>query len=102
MNVRAHDLTVLLRAILGTLPGATSIGIHASEHWAFVLITVSSDEAVVALGEALGLACDVRIGKRRWWRRATSEAEQGRLQIVVAGPPHAGQPPRDGTGTASS
>jgi hypothetical protein len=93
MNARAHDLTVLLRGILGTLPGATSIGVHASERWAFVLITAASDEAVVALGEALGLACDVRIGKRRWWRRATSEGEQGMLHIVVAGPAHKGQPP---------
>ena len=58
MNTRAHDLTVLLRGILGTLPGATSIGLHASERWAFVLITAASDEAVVALGEALGLTND--------------------------------------------
>lgn len=102
MNVRAHDLTVLLRAILGTLPGATSIGLHASERWAFVLITAASDEAVVTLGEALGLACDVRIGKRRWWRRATSEGEQGMLQIVVAGPPHRGRPTGDGAEGSSS
>lgn len=94
MNTRAHDLTVLLRGILGTLPGATSVGLHATDRWAFVLITAASDEAVVALGEALGLACDVQIGKRRWWRRATSEGDQGRLQIVVAGPPHKGWPPR--------
>jgi hypothetical protein len=93
MNARAHDLTVLLRGILGTLPGATSIGVHASKRWAFVLITATSDEAVVALSEALGLACDVRIGKRRWWRRATSEGEQGMLHIVVAGPAHKDQPP---------
>jgi hypothetical protein len=103
MNARAHDLTVLLRGILGTLPGATSIGVHASERWAFVLITAASDEAVVALSEALGLACDVRIGKRRWWRRATSEDEQGMLHLVVAGPAHKGQPPPgDDAGKASS
>lgn len=88
MNARAHDLAVLLRGILGMLPGATSIGLHASERWAFVLITAASDEAVDALGEALGLTCDVWVGKRRWWRRATSEGEQGLLHIVVAGPSH--------------
>ena len=98
MNARAHDLTVLLRGILGMLPGATSIGLHASERWALVLITAASDEAVIALSEALGLACDVRIGKRRWWRRATSEGEQGLLRIVVAGPPHKGLPPRGNAG----
>jgi hypothetical protein len=103
MNARAHDLTILLRGILGTLPGATSIGVHASERWAFVLITAASDEAVVALSEALGLACDVRLGKRRWWRRATSEGDQGMLHIVVAGPAHKGQPPPgDDAGEASS
>lgn len=98
MNTRAHDLAVLLRGILGALPGATSIGLHASERWAFVLITAASDEAVVALGEALGLACDVRSGKRWWWRCATSEGEQGMLHIVVAGPPHKGRPPRGEAG----
>lgn len=103
MNTRAHDLTVLLRGILGTLPGATSIGVQASGRWAFVLITAGSDEAVVALGEALELACNVRIGKRRWWRRATSESEQGRIHMVVAGPAHKGQPPPgDDAGEASS
>jgi len=49
-------LAVLLHGVLGGLPGATSIGLHASERWAFVLITAASDEAVSALGEALGLA----------------------------------------------
>jgi hypothetical protein len=94
---------VVLRGILGTLPGATSLGVHASERWAFVLITAASDEAVIALGEELGLACDVRIGEQRWWRRATSEGEQGMLRIVVAGPAHKGQPPPgDDAGEASS
>ena len=57
------------------------------------MITAASDEAVVALSEALELACDVRIGKQRWWCRATSEGEQGMLRLVVAGPAHKGQPP---------
>lgn len=98
MNERARDLAVLLRGILGMLPGATSIGLHASEQWAFILITAGSDEAVDALGEALGLSCDNRIGRRRWWRRATSESDQGLLHIIVAGPPHKGWPPRDEAG----
>lgn len=95
MNTRAHDLAVLLRGVLGGLPGATSIGLHASERWAFVQITAASDEAVSALGEALGLACDVSSGPRRWWRRARSESEgeQGMLHMVVAGPAHEGPPP---------
>jgi hypothetical protein len=55
MNACAYDLVVELRAIFGTLPGATSIGLHASERWTLVLITTSSDEAVTALGAELGL-----------------------------------------------
>lgn len=31
MNLRAHDLTVLLRAILRSLPGGTAMCIHGSE-----------------------------------------------------------------------
>src|SRR6185369_2122801 len=74
MNARARDLAVLLRGILGALPGATSIGLHASERWALVLITAASDEAVDTLGEALGLTCEIRIGKRRWWVTAARTA----------------------------
>ena len=98
MNERARDLAVLLRGFLGILPGATSIGLHASERWAFILITAVSDEAVADLGEALGLTCDVWIGKRTWWRRATSEDDEVLLHIVVAGPPHEGRPPRGDAG----
>src|SRR5262245_57392868 len=98
MNVRAHDLTVLLRALLRSLPGATSMYVHASEKWALVLITVSSDEAVLALSEDLELECDITIGKQRWWRRATSERDQGTLRVEVAGPPHQGRPPGDDAG----
>ena len=98
MNVRAHDLTVLLRALLSSLPGATSMCVHASERWALVLITASSDEAVLALSEDLELECDIRIGKQRWWRRATSERDQGTLRVEVAGPPHPGRPPGDDGG----
>lgn len=94
MNTRARDLVVLLRGILGMLPGATSIGLHASERWAFVMITAASDEAVETLGELLGLTSDVRIGKRRWWCRATGVDAQDLVQIVIAGPAHKGAPPR--------
>jgi len=95
MNVRAHDLTVLLHALLSSLPGATAMCIHASERWALVLITASSDEAVLALSEDLELECDIRIGEQRWWRCAASERDQGTLRIEVAGPPHQGRPPGD-------
>jgi hypothetical protein len=93
MNKRALDLAVRLRDILGMLPGATSVGVQGSERWAFVLITAASDKAVDALSEMLGLTCDVWIGKRKWSRRATAEADQGLVQIVVAGPSHKGSPP---------
>jgi len=103
MNVRAHDLTVTLRAILGTLPGAVAIGIHASRAWTMVLITTSSDEAVIALGEALGLGgVEVRIAVDRWWRRAMWDGEQDPVRVVVVGPHHLGSPPRDDAGEASS
>lgn len=98
MNVRARDLAVLLRGFLGMMPGATSIGVHAFDRWTFVLITAASDEAVGALGEMLDLTCDVRIVKGSWWHRAASEGDQGLLYIVVAGPPHEGEPPRGGAG----
>ena len=98
MNVRAHDLTVLLRALLSSLPGATAMCIHASERWALVLITASSNEAVLELSEDLELACDIRIGEQQWWRCAASERDQGRLRIEVAGPPQRGRPPGDDAG----
>jgi hypothetical protein len=92
----------MLRAILSTLPGATSIGLHASEAWALVLITTSSDEAVVALGEDLGLGeVEIRITTDRWWCRVSSERDQGRLRVEVAGPHHMDRPPTDGTSSRS-
>lgn len=96
MNTRASDLVAELRAILATLPGATSIGLHASETWTLVLITTSSDEVATALSEELGLgATEIARGVGRWWRRATSEGDQGALRIVVTGPHHLGLLPRD-------
>ena len=96
MNARAYRLAVRLRAILDTLPGATSIGLHAMEAWTLVLITASSDEAVIALSEELGLgAAEVTTTARRWRRRASSERDHGALRVVVAGPDHMGLPPRE-------
>lgn len=88
MNERGRDLMAELRGFFSRLPGATSMSLTASERWALLLVRVDSDEAVVALSEAFGLTYDVGIDTRKWWRRATGEAEQGLLQIVVAGPPH--------------
>jgi hypothetical protein len=88
MNERGRDLMGRLRDSFGMLPGATSLIVTASDRWTLLLVRAASDEAVVALSEEYGLTCDVGISTRAWWRRATGEAEHGRLQIVVAGPPH--------------
>ncbi len=94
MNTRADDLLVMLRAHLGMLPGATSLSVHGAETWALVLIMTSSDEAVSWLSEHLELGeVEIRIGEGRWWRRACSKRDQGRLRVVVAGPHHEGAPP---------
>ncbi len=103
MNTRADDLTVMLRAILSTLPGATSISFHAVEAWAILLITTSTDEAVIALSEDLELGeVEFRIGDGRWWCRASSERDRGRLRIVVAGPHHMSPPPHDDDASSRS
>ena len=100
MNARVYYLTSTLRAILSTLPGATSISLHAAETWTLLLITASSDETVSSLGEALGLgAIEVRSGGSgagRWWRRVMEEREQDALRVAVVGPHHWGRPPCDG------
>jgi hypothetical protein len=88
MNERGRDLMGRARHLLGLLRGATSMSVTASERWALLVVRVASDEAVVALSEAYELTCDVGIDTQKWWRRATGEAEQGLLRIVVAGPPH--------------
>jgi hypothetical protein len=99
MNARVYYLTSTLRAILSTLPGATSISLHTTETWTLLVITTSSDEAVSALGEALGLvATEVRdggSGADRWWRRVMEERDQDALRVAVVGPHHRGRPPRD-------
>jgi len=103
MNARADDLMVMLRALLGMLPGATSLSVHGSETWVLVLIMTSSDDAVIALSEDLELReVEIGIGESRWWRRASSERDQGRLRVVVAGPHHESAPPEHEDEDASS
>lgn len=95
MNVRADDLMVTLRALLASLPGATSLSVHGAETWALVLIMTSSDEAVITLSEDLELGeVEIGIGEDRWRRRACSKRDQGRLRVVVVGPHHEGAPPQ--------
>ena len=102
MNERAHDLMVLLRSILSSLPGATALSLHASQSWAVLWIKVSSDDAVIALGEDLGLGePEITTTTQGWRRRVRSQGEQSTLRIEVAGPTHRGQPPRDDAGEAS-
>lgn len=98
MNERGRNFMVRLRGLLDMLPGATSMIVTASERWALLLVRADSDEAVVALSEAFGLTCDFGIDMRAWWRRATGEDAQGRLRMVVAGPPHEDAPPPGNAG----
>lgn len=103
MNARAHDLVLTLRAILATLPGASAIGLHASERWALVWITADSDEAVSELGEALGLGePEITKTAERWWRRAAAERDGGALRVAVIGPRHRNPPPPDDAERSSS
>ena len=101
MNTRAHDIPVLLRGLLTSLPGTDSISLHRSWRWAFVLIMVSSDEAVFALGEDLGLTYSIKVEREQWQHRMTSEQDSGTLRIDVVGPPHPGRPPRGDAGPGS-
>jgi hypothetical protein len=95
MNERAHSLMVKLQTSLDTLPGARSLGLHAFERWSLGLITASSDEAVIALANELGLgAIEVGINPGRWWYRAASERDRGVVRVAVAGPHHLGTPRR--------
>lgn len=93
MNVRAYNLAITWRGDLVSLPGADSISFHAQDTWALLLIMASSDEAVISLGEELGLTCDIRSEAGTWWRIATGEHEGGALRCEVSGPRHRGQPP---------
>jgi hypothetical protein len=98
MNARAFELVDALLAILTTLPGASALNVDASEIWAFVVITAESDEAVRALGTALGLGAPaVRGTARLWWRYAAAERRHGALhvEVKVLGPRHRNPPPPD-------
>jgi hypothetical protein len=102
MNARAHELMVTLRVILGTLPGASSLVLQTGKAWAVVLITTSSDQAVSALREDLGLGeVEITSAKGQWWLRASAEYGQGSLRIVVTGPHHMGSPPPQSEGASS-
>ena len=99
----ADDLVVILRGLLGGLPGVTAMGFQTFNSWLVVVITVSSDEALIALGERLELSrSEVRVTKNQWWRSATSTSEQDMYRVAVSGPRHAGSPPGDDDGGASS
>lgn len=93
MNARAYNIALRLRGYLVSLPGADSISLHAQDHWVLFLILTSSDEAVISLGEELGLADHIRSEEDRWWRIAVGEREGGALRCEVSGPRHQGRPP---------
>jgi hypothetical protein len=93
VNARAFNLALKLRGYLVSLPGADSISLHAQEGWALFLIMASSDEAVISLGEELGLTCNIMSEEGRWWHVAKGEREEGALRCEVSGPRHRGQPP---------
>lgn len=100
MNPRAHELALRLRACLGSLPGAVSVSLHAQKGWAILVITASSDEAVCALGEYLGLSNGLRHEEGRWWRIAEGQhvdPEGVELRCEVSGPRHLGSLPRMAT-----
>jgi len=103
MNAQAHEFVSTLLGVLGKHPEATGISIHALKAWAIILITASSDEAVIALDEKFELGgTEIQLAGGRWWRRATSENRQGTWRVVVTGPHHLGPPPDGNAGDASS
>lgn len=94
MNARARDLVDTLRDTLGRVPGATAISFHAFTAWTYVLIGASTDAAVRALGQELGLgAPEIRAARTTWWLRAMSGPENYEVRVEVAGPHHPGPPP---------
>jgi hypothetical protein len=98
MNTRVRDLAVTLRGVLGMLPGATAITIHTFRAWTYILITASTDAAVRAISQDLGLgAPEIRRSRIIWWHRAMTvwEPGHGELRIEVAGPHHQGSPPAE-------
>ncbi len=89
---RARALVASLRGILGTLPGATAIGLHTGRLWALVEIYAATEE------DALVLAADLEMGTPgyvasmgRRWLRASSTLTDGTTITVVG--PHAESDP---------
>jgi hypothetical protein len=48
MNVRAHNLVVVQRGVLGMLPGANAIGFHTVGAGAYLLIMTSTNVSTSA------------------------------------------------------
>jgi len=108
VNAHADNLLNKLRNELASLPGATSMTFHTQQRWNLCLIMAASDEAVVSLGQELGLALGIKCEKQEgtasaagaeraaraesWWRH-TAVGMRGSLRCEVHGPRHPGQPP---------
>lgn len=89
MNVRAHDLVVVHRGMLGMLPGANAIGLHTTGTGAYLLIMTSTNAAVHVLGHDLGLgAPEVRSTHAAQWLCAQSASMSafGMVSVAVIGP----------------
>ncbi|HWO24619.1 MAG TPA: hypothetical protein VNO30_38015 [Kofleriaceae bacterium] len=101
MNTRVRGLAVTLFGILGMLPGATAITVHAFGAWTYILITASTDAAVRAISHDLGLGAPQirrsRMNQIIWWHRAITvwAPGHGEIRIEVAGPHHQGSPPAE-------
>ena len=96
MNARAYELMATMSGILDDLPGSTGFSFLAGKTWSLLLIAVSSDQAVFAVGKELGLKeAEITRDKGQWWRRATSDGKSGALRIMVRGPRHSHEPPPD-------
>ena len=89
MNVRAHDLVVVQRGVLGMLPGANAIGLHIVGAGAYLLIMTSTNAAVHVLGHDLGLgAPEFRSTRTARWlcAQSASTSEYGTVSVAVIGP----------------
>ena len=90
MNVRAHDLVVILCGVLGRLPGATGISLHTVEAGTYLLIMTSTEAAVHVLGNDLGLGVPEPRSTRsaRWLRAQSAAFESGEVRVEIIGPHH--------------
>lgn len=89
MNVRAHDLVIVHRGMLGMLPGANAIGLHTAGAGAYLLIMASTNTAVHVLGHDLGLgAPELRSTQEAQWlcAQSTSRSAFGMVSVAVIGP----------------